>query len=73
MKIVWWLALVLAVVGAINWGLVGLFQFDLVAYLFASYAMVAKIVYIVVGVAGLYLFVASLFCKCCCKDSGCCK
>lgn len=64
MKVLWWIALVLVVVGAVNWGLVGLFEFDLVAYLFASMMTVAKVVYVVVGVAGLFLFFASLAHKC---------
>ena len=55
-----WLALILVVVGALNWGLVGLFQFDLVFYLFSSVYTVAKIIYIVVGVAGLYLLISML-------------
>lgn len=67
MKVLYWIALVLTVVGALNWGLVGLFEFDLVAYLFAGMATVAQVVYVVVGVAGLYLFIASLSCKCCKK------
>ncbi|MFH1284741.1 MAG: DUF378 domain-containing protein [Candidatus Peregrinibacteria bacterium] len=55
-----WVALILVVIGAINWGLVGLFQFDLVFYLFATMYTVAQVVYVVVGVAGLYLFVSML-------------
>jgi uncharacterized membrane protein YuzA (DUF378 family) len=51
-----WLALVLVVVGAINWGLVGLAQFDLVAALFGgSAAPLARIVYGLVGIAGILL------------------
>jgi len=68
MKFLYWLALVLAVVGALNWGLVGLFEFDLVAYLFASMMTVAKVVYILVGVAGLYLFIATLAHWGCCDS-----
>ena len=50
-----WIALVLVIIGAINWGLVGLFQLDLVAKLLGSIPIVAKIVYILVGLAGLYM------------------
>lgn len=47
-------ALVLTIIGAINWGLVGLFQFDLVATLFGgSDAILARIVYVLVAIAGL--------------------
>ena len=49
------LTLVLVIVGAVNWGLVGLFQFDLVAALFGGQqAALSRIVYTLVGVAGLY-------------------
>ena len=50
-----WVALVLAIVGAINWGLVGLFSFDLVAGIFGSTAWITRIIYDLVGLAGLYL------------------
>ena len=47
--------LVLVIVGAVNWGLVGLFQFDLVAALFGGQqAAVARVVYVLVGAAGLF-------------------
>jgi uncharacterized membrane protein YuzA (DUF378 family) len=48
------LAAVLVIVGALNWGLVGLFQFDLVAALFGGQsAGIARIVYSLVGIAGV--------------------
>ena len=49
------LTLVLVVVGALNWGLVGLFQFDLVAGLFGGQdAALSRIVYALVGISGIY-------------------
>ena len=49
------IALLLAIIGAINWGLIGIFQFDLVAYLFGGQgALVSRIIYTVVGAAGLW-------------------
>ncbi|HHY06231.1 MAG TPA: DUF378 domain-containing protein [Clostridia bacterium] len=49
------LALVLVIIGAINWGLIGLFSFDLVASLFGGQtALLSRIVYSLVGLAGLY-------------------
>lgn len=49
-------ALVLIIVGGLNWGLVGFFQFDLVAWLFGgSASVVARIVYALVGVAAVYV------------------
>ncbi len=55
MKTAYWIALVLVIVGAVNWGLVGLFQFDLVAFLFAPGSPLSRLVYSVVGLAGLTL------------------
>lgn len=52
-----WLAVVLVVVGAVNWGLVGAFEFDLVDKILGQWEIVANIVYIVVGLAGIYLAV----------------
>lgn len=52
-------ALVLVVIGAINWGLIGFFKFDLVASIFGDMSVVSRIIYAVVGIAGLYLL--SLF------------
>jgi uncharacterized membrane protein YuzA (DUF378 family) len=53
--------LVLVIVGALNWGLVGLFQADLVAALFGGpQAALSRIVYILVGLAGLYQIVPLL-------------
>lgn len=48
------LALILVVIGAINWGLIGLFRFDLVAALFGDMSGFSRIIYSLVGLAGLY-------------------
>jgi len=49
------LALVLVIIGALNWGLIALFQFDLVASLFGGQsALLSRVVYGLVGLAGLY-------------------
>lgn len=64
MKILWWLALVLTVLGAVNWGLVA-FDFNLVEYLLGSYATAMQVVYIVIGVSGVVLFATSLAHNCC--------
>ena len=49
------LALTLAIVGALNWGSIGLFGFDLVAFLFGGQmALISRIVYALVGVAGAW-------------------
>ena len=48
------LAAVLLVVGGLNWGLVGLANFDLVATIFGEMSMLSRLVYALVGLAGLY-------------------
>jgi uncharacterized membrane protein YuzA (DUF378 family) len=55
-KALWLVAFVLVIVGALNWGLVGLAQFDLVATLFGgSASVISRVVYSLVGIAGLLL------------------
>ena len=49
-------ALTIAIIGAINWGLIGLFRFDLVAFIFGDMSWLSRIVYTLVGTCGLYLF-----------------
>ncbi|NLX69594.1 MAG: DUF378 domain-containing protein [Clostridiales bacterium] len=49
------LSLILVIIGALNWLLVGLFQFDLVATLFGGQdALLSRIIYTIVGIAGAY-------------------
>lgn len=51
------LALILVIIGALNWLLIGLFQFDLVASLFGGQdALISRFVYTLVGVAGIWSF-----------------
>ena len=52
-------ALVIVIIGAVNWLLVGIFRFDLVAYLFVNLSWLSRIIYTIVGLCGLYLI--SLF------------
>lgn len=56
-NIVDWIVLILVVIGGLNWGLVGLFDFDLVATIFGDMSTVSRIVYALVGVAALYLLI----------------
>ncbi len=49
------IALILVIIGALNWGLVGLFSFDLVAAIFGAGTIPARVVYVVVAIAGLIL------------------
>lgn len=54
LKTVDYIALVLVIVGAINWGLIGFFGFDLIRVLFGDMTVLSRIIYSVVGIAGLY-------------------
>ena len=54
MKIIDKIALVLIIIGAINWGLIGLFGFDLVATIFGDMTVISRIVYGLVGLSGLW-------------------
>ena len=49
-------ALTFSIIGAVNWGLIGFFDFNLVAFLFGSMSWLSRIVYALVGLCGLYLF-----------------
>ena len=49
------IALILSIIGSLNWGLVGIFQFDLVAWLFGGQStLLSRVIYTVVGLAGIW-------------------
>ena len=49
------IALILSIIGSINWGLVGIFQFDLVAWIFGGQgSVISRVIYTLVGIAGLW-------------------
>ena len=54
MKVVDTIALVLIIIGAINWGLIGFFNFNLVDAIFGSMSVISRIIYALVGVSGLW-------------------
>lgn len=55
MKLLNYIALTIAIVGAVNWGLIGVLSFDLVAFLFGEMSWLSRIVYTLVGLSGIYL------------------
>lgn len=55
-----YVALILLIIGGLNWGLVGVFGFDLVAALLGAGTMLARVVYIVVGLAAIYALLYAL-------------
>lgn len=48
-------ALAIALIGAVNWGLIGFFRFNLVSFLFGDMSWISRIIYALVGICGLYL------------------
>ena len=59
-----WIVIVLVIIGGLNWGLVGFFNFDLIAAIFGSVMVIARILYALIGLAGLYLiFISGSFAK----------
>lgn len=50
-----WVSTVLVIIGAVNWGLIGLFDFNLVSAIFGAFSAVTRIIYVIVGLAGLYM------------------
>ncbi|WP_019142829.1 DUF378 domain-containing protein [Noviherbaspirillum massiliense] len=60
MNAVDWIAMVLLIIGGINWGLVGLFDVDLVATLFGDMSPLSRIIYVIVGLSALYSIYTSM-------------
>jgi len=57
MNAVGWIAFILVIVGALNWGLVGILGFDLVAAIFGAMSTVSRVVYALVGIAAIVMLI----------------
>lgn len=57
---IYWIALILLVVGGLNWGLVGVFKWDLVAAIFGDLSIVSRVVYTLVGLSAVYVGITAL-------------
>lgn len=55
-----WIALILVLVGGLNWGLVGFFKFDLVAAILGNMTLLARGIYVIVGLATLYVIAIAM-------------
>ena len=55
MKLLNCLALTITIIGAINWGLIGFFNFNLVGWIFGDMTLLSRTIYMLVGICGLYL------------------
>ena len=67
------LVCLLVLIGALNWGLYGVFNLDLVARLLGDMTMASKVVYGLIGVAGLLTLVSLVKCCPCAGKSSCCE
>lgn len=54
MKVIDTIALILIIIGAINWGLIGIFNFNLVDTIFGAMSIISRIIYTLVGISGLW-------------------
>lgn len=54
MKVIDTIALILIIIGAINWGIIGIFNFNLVDTLFGTMSVLSRIIYTLVGISGLW-------------------
>ncbi len=54
-----WVALVLVIIGGLNWLLIGLLDFDLVATIFGGMSLISRIVYVLVGLSAVYMIFAA--------------
>jgi len=54
-----WIALILLIIGGLNWGLVGFFKFDLVAAIFGDMSGLSRVVYALVGLSAVYVAIVS--------------
>ncbi len=52
-----YIALVLVIIGGLNWGLVGIFNFDLVATIFGNMTVLSRIIYTLVGISAIYMLI----------------
>jgi len=59
MKVLNWIAVILVIIGGLNWGLVGIAELDLVALIFSAVVGLQKLVYILVGLAAVYVIFLS--------------
>ena len=52
------IAYILVIIGAINWGLIGILNYDLVASIFGEMSLISRIIYSIVGISGVFLLFA---------------
>ncbi len=60
MRMLYWVTLLIAIIGSLNWGLVALANFNIVSYLFGEDTDLTRVIYTIVGTAGFYLLMHSV-------------
>ena len=65
------IAWILIIVGALNWGLVGIFNFDLIGRIFGDMSIIARIIYILVGVSAVWMIIDMKSKGCHCGSASC--
>lgn len=73
MKLLKKVSYILLLIGGLNWGLVGLFQFDLVEKVLGDMTMASRLVYVLVGISALCIIFTHCKCRNCNCSNNCCK
>ncbi len=68
MRVVHWIALILVIIGALNWGMVGFFGIDVITGIFRG-SIIARIIFAIVGLAGIWSFYFFKLLGCCYNDT----
>lgn len=58
-----WIAVIIVVVGGLNWGLVGLLNVDLVAAIFGAMSLLSRLIYVIVGLSAIYVLILAVKAK----------
>lgn len=66
LNVIDWIAWILVIIGALNWGLVGIFNWNLVNAIFGDMSVLSRIIYSLVGISGLWMIYTGA--KCCRKE-----
>ena len=59
MGVISWIAMILLIIGGLNWGLVGLFEFDIIGSIFGVMSTLSSIIYILIGLSAIYVLIKS--------------
>ncbi len=63
LNVLGWIAVILAVIGGLNWGLVGLLNVDLVAAIFGAMSVLSRLIYVIVGLSAIYVLILAVKAK----------